>query len=100
TSVTTEVEAITESKPRLSIVTQMTPEPEAQTITPDDLEQLTEKPKRVRVISDSVEDAALSYLETCLSVPVLSCETRGDVVGLTRRTFVGLLDLMLIALMV
>jgi uncharacterized RDD family membrane protein YckC len=52
------------------------------------------------VISDSVEDAALSYLETCLSVPVLPCETRGDVAGLTRRTFVGLLDLIVVGLMV
>ena len=64
------------------------------------IEEVIEKPKRVRVISDSVEDAALSYLETCLSVPVLPCETRGDVAGLMRRTFVGLLDLVIVALIV
>ena len=98
---TTEAEAASESKPKLSIVTQVTtPEPEPPIINTDEVEQTTEKPKRARVISDSVEDAALSYLDTCLSVPVLSCETRGDVAGLTRRTFVGVLDLILIALMV
>lgn len=63
-------------------------------------EEVTEKPKRVKVISPSVEDAALSYLETCLSVPAHSTDTRRDVPGLTRRAFVGLIDLMLIALMI
>ena len=105
-------ESPSETKPKLSIVT---PVVNAQPIeTPaiavdENVEQLsqnstvehvTERPKRARVISESVEDAALSYLETCLSVPVLSCDTRGDVVGLTRRTFVGLLDLLIVALMV
>ena len=88
-----------ETKPKLSIVTPpVTSEP---TIAADDyLEQIAEKPKRVRVISESIEDAALSYLETCLSVPVLSCAGRGDVASLTRRTLVGLLDLVLVALLV
>ena len=58
------------------------------------------KPKRVKVISPSVEDAALSYLETCLSVPAHLTDTRKDLPGLTRRMFVGLIDLLLIALMV
>ena len=87
--------AVVEAKPKLSIVTPVVTA-EAAVIN-DDHEQIVEKPKRVRVISERVEDAALSYLETCLSVPVLSCETRGDVAGLTRRAFVGLLDLTLIA---
>ena len=87
--------AVVEAKPKLSIVTPVVTA-EAAAIN-DDHEQIAEKPKRVRVISERVEDAALSYLETCLSVPVLSCETRGDVAGLTRRAFVGLLDLTLIA---
>ena len=87
--------AVVEAKPKLSIVTPLVTA-EAVAIN-DDHEQIAEKPKRVRVISERVEDAALSYLETCLSVPVLSCETRGDVAGLTRRAFVGLLDLTLIA---
>ncbi len=63
-------------------------------------EEVADKPKRVKVISASVEDAALSYLETCLSVPAHSADTRKDMPGLTRRAFVGLIDLLLIALMV
>lgn len=54
--------------------------------------------KPIRVISDN--DAALSYLETCLSVPVLDSDTRTDIPGLTRRFFSGIVDLLLIALMV
>jgi uncharacterized RDD family membrane protein YckC len=88
-----------ETKPKLSIVNRLAV-PEATPVSVDDIEAVAEKPKRVRVISESVENAALSYLETCMSVPVLASDTRGDVAGLTRRTFVGLLDLMVIALMV
>ena len=54
--------------------------------------------KPVRVISD--DDVALSYLETCLSVPALSSDTRDDLPGLSRRFFGGVIDLILIALMV
>jgi uncharacterized RDD family membrane protein YckC len=92
-------EAVLETKPKLSIVNPPVTA-EAVPVSVDYVEEVAEKPKRVRVISDSVEDAALSYLETCLSVPVLPCETRGDVAGLMRRTFVGLLDLIVIALIV
>src|SRR6266852_4164435 len=47
---------------------------------------VADEPKRkpVRVISDSVENAALSYLETCLSVPVIASDVRGDRAGLWR----------------
>jgi uncharacterized RDD family membrane protein YckC len=51
------------------------------------------------VISENVEDLALSYLDTCLSVPALGCDTRKDVAGLTRRIFAGTLDLLLIGVM-
>lgn len=54
--------------------------------------------KPIRVISDN--DIALSYLETCLSVPALATDTRSDVAGLTRRFFAGIVDLLLIAVMV
>ena len=54
--------------------------------------------KPVRVISD--DDAALSYLENCLSVPALPSDTRNDLPGLSRRFFAGVLDLILIAVMV
>jgi uncharacterized RDD family membrane protein YckC len=54
--------------------------------------------KPIRVISDN--DIALSYLETCLSVPALDTDTRTDIPGLTRRFFSGIVDLILIAVMV
>ena len=103
-----------ESKPKLTIVAP-TAAPEPVAISPEAFEvaateelvtppiaepEPIEKPKRVKVISASVEDAALSYLETCLSVPAHALDTRKDVAGLTRRAFVGLIDLILIALMV
>src|SRR5688572_30098344 len=97
-----------ESKPKLTIVAS-TVDPEPVELGADDelpitpivaTEALAEKPKRVKVISASVEDAALSYLETCLAVPAHSADTRKDLPGLTRRAFVGLIDLLLIALMV
>lgn len=56
------------------------------------------KRKPIRVISDN--DVALSYLETCLSVPALDTDTRADIPGLTRRFFSGIVDLLLIAIMV
>lgn len=102
------VAAPIESKPKLTIVA-ATVAPEPVELAPDDhleaapiavAEDVTEKPKRVKVISPSVEDAALSYLETCLSVPAHSADTRKDMPGLTRRAFVGLIDLLLIALMI
>jgi uncharacterized RDD family membrane protein YckC len=88
-----------ETKPTLSIVNRVVI-PEPAPVNGDDVAPVLEQPKRVRVISESVENAALSYLETCLSVPVLPSDTRGDVAGLARRTLVGLLDLTVIALMV
>ncbi|HEV8589075.1 MAG TPA: RDD family protein [Pyrinomonadaceae bacterium] len=95
---TTAVESGNDSKPKLTIVA---PPPVAK---PEVAAPVTElappTSKRVRVISESVEDAALSYLETCLSVPVLSCDTRRDIASLTRRAIVGVVDLILIALMV
>ena len=54
--------------------------------------------KPIRVISDN--DVALSYLESCLSVPALANDTRSDVAGLPRRFFAGLVDLLVIAIMV
>jgi hypothetical protein len=102
------IAAPVESKPKLTIVA-ATVAPEPVEIAADDqleitpiaaTEEVTEKPKRVKVISPSVEDAALSYLETCLSVPAHSADTRTDMPGLTRRAVVGLVDLILMALMV
>lgn len=53
--------------------------------------------KPIRVISDN--DVALSYLESCLSLPALDTDTRA-VAGLTRRFFSGIVDLILVAVMV
>src|SRR5713226_942912 len=60
-----------------------------------------EEPRRkpVRVISDNIEHAALSYLETCLSVPVIASDMRGDRAGLWRRMIAGALDLLVVALL-
>lgn len=89
---------VVESKPKLTIVTPAVTSPSARRAVEE--EDQSDKPKRVRVISERVEASALSYLETCLSVPALSCDSRKDVAGLTRRTFVGVIDLLLIALMI
>jgi uncharacterized RDD family membrane protein YckC len=56
------------------------------------------KRKPVRVISDSVEDSALSYLDSCLAVPAIDCDARGDRAGVWRRMTAGLLDLLVVAL--
>lgn len=53
--------------------------------------------KPVRVISE--DDAALSYLDTCLSLPALSTDTRSDLPGLSRRFFAGVFDLIFVAVM-
>ena len=92
----TQTETDADVKPRLSIVT-----PPPVTIRAAVSEQAVEGARRpVRIISDTVEDAALSYLDTCLSVPALSCDTRNDIAGLARRAIVGGLDLIVIAVMV
>lgn len=97
---------VADAKPKLTIVTAplVTARPGGASVAKSKVspveEEAAAKPKRVRVISESVEAAALSYLETCLSVPVLSNDTRRDIAGLTRRAIVGVFDLILIALMV
>ncbi len=100
---------IAQSKPKLTVVTPpanvsstaapeetliITPEPEpaaASSTTPMDR-------KPVRLISEN--DPALSYLDTCLSVPALAADTRNDLPALSRRFIAGVLDLIFMALMV
>lgn len=77
-----------EEKPKLTIV------------APVAKEEPPPKSKPVRVISGEVEDSALSYLETCLSLPALACDTRYNVAGLGRRAIAGVLDLLLVGVMV
>jgi uncharacterized RDD family membrane protein YckC len=61
---------------------------------------VVEEPKRkpVRVISDSIEDSALSYLETCLAVPAIAVDVRSNRAGVWRRMTAGFLDLLVVAL--
>lgn len=55
--------------------------------------------KPVRVISDNVNDVALSYLESYLSLPAIDSPGRSDRAGLARRTIAGFLDLLFVGLM-
>lgn len=85
-------------KPKFSVVTSTQPllaqiPTESEEVTPP-----TRERKPVRVISD--DDAALSYLETCLSVPALEADTRRDLPGFPRRMTAGAIDLAFVALMV
>lgn len=77
-----------ETKHKLTVV--------APAKTTDEL--TTRKP--VRVILDSVDDVALSYLESYLSVPAIDSPRRSDHAGLARRTIAGCLDLLFVGLMV
>jgi uncharacterized RDD family membrane protein YckC len=76
-----------ETKPKLTVVAPSKPKT-----------QPTDR-KRVRVISDSVEDVSLSYLETCLSVPAIAADPSHESAGFGRRTIAGSLDLVLVALL-
>ncbi len=64
-------------------------------------ESAVEAPKRkqVRVISESIENSALSYLETSLSVPVIAADTRGDRARNWRRVIAAVFDLFAVALL-
>jgi uncharacterized RDD family membrane protein YckC len=76
-----------ETKPKLTVVASAKPMIE------------TRDRKPIRVISDSVDDVALSYLETCLALPALAVETNNTSAGFGRRIIAGSLDLLLVALM-
>jgi uncharacterized RDD family membrane protein YckC len=67
-------------------------------IETEDAETGKREKKPVRVISD--DDVALSYLETCLSVPALEADTRRDLPGFPRRVTAGVFDLVFVALMI
>ncbi len=76
-----------DTKPKLTVVAPSKPKTE------------TSERKPIRVISDGVDDVALSYLETCLSVPAIADDTGSDSAGFLRRFIAGTLDLLLVALM-
>lgn len=97
-----EVPLPSETKSRFSVVTAPADDPQpllAQIpIETEEAPTSTHEKKPVRVISD--DDVALSYLETCLSVPALEADTRRDLPGFPRRVTAGVFDLVFIALMV
>ena len=76
-----------EAKPKLTVVAPAKPKTES----------IDRRP--VRVIADGVEDVALSYLETCLSVPPIASDTGTESAGFTRRMAAGTLDLIIVALL-
>jgi uncharacterized RDD family membrane protein YckC len=82
-----------ETKPKLTVVTSSKPEA-IDRPTPE----VTDR-KPVRVISDSVDDVALSYLETCLALPAIAADKDNQSAGFGRRIIAGSLDLFLVALM-
>jgi uncharacterized RDD family membrane protein YckC len=84
-----------ETKPKLTVVASL-PKSDAQ---PEPTIRVIDR-KPVRVISDSVDDVALSYLETCLSVPAHAADAVNDSAGFGRRFIAGSFDLLLVALMV
>src|SRR6185295_4089515 len=76
-----------EVKPKLTIVSSVVKEE-----TPEQ-----PKPKPVRLITDSIDDRALSYLETYLSVTDESDSTPSRQGGFVRRTFAAIFDLVFAA---
>lgn len=101
-----------ETKLRLTVVAPsktepiVPPDPPATKAVEQPRLELTDPPKPpvaerrpVRMISDSVDDVALSYLETCLSLPALAVEAANQPAGFGRRIIAGSFDLLLVALM-
>lgn len=76
-----------ETKTKLTIVASVQTEAE------------TSSRKPVRVIADGVEDAALSYLENCLSIKSFDSDVRSEGAGFGRRIAAGILDLLFMALL-
>jgi uncharacterized RDD family membrane protein YckC len=87
-----------ETKPKLTVVAPLQPKSVAEP-EPAAVAQVTDR-KPIRVISDSVDDVALSYLETCLSVPAHAADAIKESAGFGRRFIAGSFDLLLVALMV
>ena len=55
--------------------------------------------KPLHVIADGVEDAPLSYLDSCLSIKSFDSDVRNEGAGFVRRIAAGILDLLLMALL-
>ncbi|MEA2204803.1 MAG: hypothetical protein QOE77_1579 [Blastocatellia bacterium] len=78
------------------VPSQPTERPEA---VPEELpaETKTAKPEGVRVITERVENAALSYLETLQTAQTEFGTSRDDRAGIPSRTMAALIDLLMIA---
>ena len=73
--------------------------PKLTVVAPSKPKTETTDRKPIRIISDSVDAVALSYLETCLSVPAIAAENKNVSAGFGRRIIAGIFDLLLVALM-
>jgi uncharacterized RDD family membrane protein YckC len=92
-----------ETKPKLTVVaplqSRLVDQPEPETVVRAEPKAAVTDRKPIRVISDSVDDVALSYLETCLSVPAHVADGVKESAGFGRRFIAGSFDLFLVALM-
>ena len=87
-----------ETKPKLTVVAPLKPaaiEPSQPKAKPEAGDR-----KPVRLISGSVDDVALAYLETCLALPALTVKAEYVNAGFGRRIVSSSFDLLLVALMV
>src|SRR5215510_1043474 len=81
--------------PPVNIVeTAITEQPVEHLAKPPEISEPQKKP--VRLIADGVEDQALSYLETCLSIPVVDFYPSRQPAGNFRCFAAGLVDLLFV----
>ena len=69
-------------------------------VAPISAEETQAKPKPVRLITDSIDDSALSYLESYLSVGDAADTASSQQSGFVRRTVAAVFDLVFVALLV
>jgi uncharacterized RDD family membrane protein YckC len=69
-------------------------------VAPEKKESASVQRKPVRVISEEIENTALSYLDSCLEMPPLEADNQNGQAGVARRMVAGILDLLLTAVMV
>jgi uncharacterized RDD family membrane protein YckC len=86
------IETPEEAKPKLTIVAT----PSLETAP----EETQPKPKPARLISDAIEDTALSYLDSCLHLSDSTDTAFPDLPSKMRRAFAAVIDLMFAAVLV
>ena len=87
-----------EAKTKLVAVPAVETKSEAREAKPEDKSGEADR-KPVRLISDNPDDAALSYLETYLSVPAFASDSLTDSAPIWRRMIAGILDLLFLTLL-